>query len=133
MNADMEQIQEWVSKAQHDLKSARILMADPEGPADNICFHAQQAAEKILKALLLCRAIPFPRTHDIDMLLDLLGDAELEAGFRQVSSTLTSYAVEARYPGDCDDLNREDAEEALTICLALFDAVSAKLSREVPS
>lgn len=38
-------------------------------------FHAQQAAEKLLKALLSEYGIPFPRTHNLRLLMDLLADA----------------------------------------------------------
>ena len=58
--------QEWVAKAEADLRIARHAhaMADPPGH-DAACFHAQQAAEKYLKALLQERVCPFPRTHDL--------------------------------------------------------------------
>lgn len=85
---------------------------------------------KKLKALLVVRSIPFSRTHDIDILLDRLNDAELDAAFREVSPILTSYAVEARYPGDYIDPEREDALEAFRIATELFHHVHQKIISE---
>lgn len=130
MKAEAQIIRDWVAKAQHDLTSARIILAAEEGPTDTVCFHAQQAAEKILKALLIVRSIPFSRTHDIDILLDTLNDAELDVTFRDVSPILTSYAVESRYPGDFVDPEREDAVEAFRIATELFHHVCQKITQE---
>ncbi len=130
MKAETQVIRDWIAKAQHDLTSARIILASEEGPTDTVCFHAQQAAEKILKALLIVRSIPFSRTHDIDILLDTLNDTELDAAFRDVSSILTSYAVESRYPGDFVDPEREDAAEAFRIATELFHQVCQKINTE---
>jgi len=130
MKAEAQIIQDWIAKAQHDLTSARIILASEEGPTDTVCFHAQQAAEKILKVLLTVRSIPFSKTHDIDILLDTLNDAELDNAFREVSPILTSYAVEARYPGDYSDPEREDALEAFRIATELFNQVRLKITSE---
>jgi HEPN domain-containing protein len=62
---------QWLAYALSDLEVA-------EGPAgDNVlastlCFHAQQAVEKSLKAVLVHRGIGFPRTHNLGVLMDLL-------------------------------------------------------------
>ncbi|MEA1895834.1 MAG: HEPN domain-containing protein [Euryarchaeota archaeon] len=65
-----------------------------------ICFHAQQCAEKYLKALLISRNIEPPRTHSLETLLDLIVDnvPELEQ-CRDLLTGLTQYSVEYRYPG----------------------------------
>jgi HEPN domain-containing protein len=56
----------WVEKAESDLKNARIVLgAGEECPADTVAFHAQQCAEKYLKALLVFEGIDFPKTHDL--------------------------------------------------------------------
>src|SRR5262249_36104019 len=68
---------------------------------DLICFHCQQSAEKYLKALLVERGVPFPKTHRLEDLLLLLlpHDASLKSLRRTVVS-LTRYAVDYRYPDE---------------------------------
>lgn len=64
------------------------------------CFHAQQCAEKALKALLIARSIEFPPTHAIERLLDLLSGAAVELPPDvDEAFILTQYAVQTRYPG----------------------------------
>lgn len=46
MKGEQQIILDWITKAQHDLTSARIILASEEGPTDVVCFHSQQAAEK---------------------------------------------------------------------------------------
>ena len=59
-------VSEWVRKAENDLISAKHLLTLRENqPTDSICFHAQQCAEKYLKALLTFQGIDFTKTHDI--------------------------------------------------------------------
>jgi HEPN domain-containing protein len=63
----------WVVKADNDLKNAaHTLKLGADCPTDTACFHAQQCVEKYIKALLVFRATPFPRTHDIRTLRALL-------------------------------------------------------------
>jgi HEPN domain-containing protein len=65
-----------------------------------VCFHCQQAAEKYLKAQLQEIGLAVPRTHDLEILLDLLlpNDSTL-APLRRALRSLTRYAVGFRYPG----------------------------------
>ncbi|MDW8468096.1 MAG: HEPN domain-containing protein [Burkholderiales bacterium] len=65
-----------MSKAADDLYVARRLAADPEAPGWILGFHAQQAAEKSLKAVLALHRIEYPRTHNLAMLLELVRRAE---------------------------------------------------------
>ena len=55
-----------VEKAEHDLRNAEhTLTIEQDCPFDTVCFHAQQCAEKYLKALLVWKGIPFPKTHNL--------------------------------------------------------------------
>ena len=60
----------WLAKADSDLDAGRLLLAN--GPYDIACFHAQQAIEKLLKALLAFYDQSAPRTHDLEELQRLL-------------------------------------------------------------
>lgn len=96
-----------IDSASQDVAACKLL-ADSPGIGDAIVgFHAQQAIEKSLKAVLSARMIEFRRTHDLISLLDLLQDngvlAPPEADWLD---ELNPYAVEARYgtigPGGLD-------------------------------
>lgn len=93
-------VQEWMHKAESDLRAAEHLLNLEQEDYFTAAFHAQQAAEKFLKAFLVRHQILFGKTHDIRELLDLAGkpDAPLR---REVASaeTLTPFGVEFRYPG----------------------------------
>lgn len=83
-------------KAEHDLIAAEKLLRG--GPLDVACFHAHQAVEKYLKAYLQANALEFPRTHDLDALLDLLLQVtDLFEGYRAQLEPFLSYAVQLRY------------------------------------
>jgi HEPN domain-containing protein len=60
----------WLLKGDSDLNTARQTIAG-DGPYDTACFHAQQAAEKFLKALIAYADAAIPRTHDLDELTRL--------------------------------------------------------------
>ncbi|MBI3469497.1 MAG: HEPN domain-containing protein [Planctomycetes bacterium] len=91
---------EWLGKAENDLNAARRLLKTRPLFKDLICFLCQQAVEKYLKAMLQEAGRPIERTHDIQALLDQLipTDKSLRA-LRRGTKTLTSYAVDYRYPG----------------------------------
>jgi len=63
---------EWEQKAEGDSAAAQWLQQAANPIHDAICFHAQQCIEKYLKAWLQEASIPFPRTHDLEELLDLI-------------------------------------------------------------
>ena len=75
---------------------------------EQLCFHAQQAVEKALKAVLVSRGIDFPLTHDLENLLEILREsgAEVPEQLDEIGE-LTPYAVETRYPGVWAAIARE--------------------------
>ena len=119
-----ELVQQWVSMAEEDLSAARTLLrAEPQHLRASV-FHAQQASEKFLKALLVERQIEFPRTHDIDDLLDLVATADPSmAESLRLASGLTPYAVQTRYPGIAFVVTEENAREAVSLAEGVRDAV----------
>ena len=93
---------------------------------DSACFHAQQCAEKYLKARLQEANTPFPRTHDLEVLLDLL--LPIEPDWNRLLSAaqlLTSLAVDVRYPGYTAD--KAKASDALRACSTVRDAARRSL------
>jgi HEPN domain-containing protein len=77
-----------------------------------VCFHAQQCAEKYLKAVLHEWGIAFPKTHDLEALVQRCGTMEPKfTALLAAAKVLASHAVEVRYPGIW--ATRADAEDAL--------------------
>ena len=97
---------DWLRYARSDLELARITRPD-EVLFEGLCFHAQQAAEKALKAVLIAKGIPPPKTHNIRILLDLLSQVIVAPQEIEDSAGLTDYAVTSRYPGDFEPVNEE--------------------------
>ncbi len=95
---------EWLNKADEDYRVAeRELAAEPPAFAA-VCFHAQQAVEKAMKALLVDFGADFPRTHDLKFLLDLIkGKTPVFNNLEEALVNLSVSAVEVRYPGSKPD------------------------------
>lgn len=87
-----------LASAEQDRKAVLALLRSPEIGDAIDGFHAQQAVEKSLKAVLSQRRIPFRRTHDIAELLDLLSDHGLPTPpTAERLDELNPYAVDVRY------------------------------------
>lgn len=107
---------DWLARARGDLALARIPL--PEGGFyEDLCFHAQQAAEKALKAVYVSRGWTFRYIHDLEELITGLqqGGIGIPEEIQQ-AAVLTSYAFESRYPGIGDPVTNE--EHAQTVVLA---------------
>jgi HEPN domain-containing protein len=68
----IEQGKALLEKAAQDEFVVDKLMADPSSPQEVIGFHLEQATEKLFKAALSFSQIPFPRTHQLQVLISLL-------------------------------------------------------------
>jgi len=92
---------EWVTKAEGDLASASREWRARKAPNyDAACFHAQQCAEKYLKALLQDKGIAFSKTHDLVALYKALLPVDPSWTTMHADlDKLTAYAVDFRYPG----------------------------------
>lgn len=109
----------WVAKAEEDWRLARAsIRLFRKISAYGACFHAQQCAEKYLKALLVAQGARFSKVHDLRRLQE-----ECEAAGVIVAvnvnqlDLLTHYAVQVRYPGD--DPSANEAREAVKIARAV--------------
>ena len=110
--------EDWLRYAKSDLELARI--EKPEGVLlENLCFHAQQAAEKTLKAVLIFLEIDFPRTHNIRTLLDLLPEGVDVPQEVEESAILTDYAVESRYPMNSEPVDDEEYRQVIGLAEAV--------------
>jgi HEPN domain-containing protein len=104
----------WVEKAEEDFALAQSAIRRKKPLIAGACFHAQQCAEKYMKALLVSKGAAFPMTHDLLLLNNLCSSAGI---FMEIDpmllNTLTDYAVRTRYPGEDPVLS--DAKEAMEI------------------
>jgi HEPN domain-containing protein len=121
---------EWVAKAEADFSTMERECQAAENPNyDGICFHAQQCAEKYLKARLCERDISFGKIHDLVALLEqaLAVEPEWEI-FREDLAYLSDFAVTFRYPGESAD--RDSALDAQRRCERFRKAAREALGLE---
>ncbi len=112
----------WLLRARSDLAAGRAILGAPGVLPEDAAFHAQQCAEKAIKALLVHHRQPFPRTHVLEFLLDLLEQAGIAVPPEiQDAVQLTQYAVEVRYPGLWQAVSSEEASEALHTAERILD------------
>jgi HEPN domain-containing protein len=118
---------EWISKAEGDFAIAERESRVRKNPSyDGVCFHAQQCAEKYLKACLCEAGISFGKIHDLSLLLEQMLDLEpLWESYRLNMAYLSEFAVFFRYPGESAD--REMALRARNYCRSFRTAARLSL------
>ena len=113
MSVEFDLARQWLIKAQNDLLNADNNLRSDQIPFDTVCFHCQQAAEKLLKAYLVGRGCAYPFTHDLLFLLQHILPIQADAeALRDSLALLMPYAVEIRYPDDAFAPTEHDAQEA---------------------
>lgn len=126
-----QQVKEWISFAESDLKFAQYgLDVEAEKAYRIVAYHAQQCAEKSLKAYLVYQKIDFPYTHNILQLLNVCGETADWVSELQDAKNLTLYASTLRYPGQNIKVTEKEAIQAIEIaehvCKVVKDALIAK-------
>ena len=120
---------DWLRHAASDLHLAGIALPDPEVMRNQNAFHGQQAAEKSLKAVLVARKIHFPRTHDLEALIEMIQLSGLTWPFAPAEiEALTPFAVETRYPGGLAQVTATEAEEAVLAARRVVEWARAVVS-----
>ena len=105
--------EQFLQKAQNDLLNIENNFASKEIPADTCCFHAQQAAEKMLKAYLDYKNEEIPRTHNLPELLKLCN--QHNPGYEMLKENLillNRFSVSPRYPDEILEPTLSDALQA---------------------
>jgi len=127
-----EDPREWLNRARSNLVRAKEGFHLSGVYLEDLCFDAQQAAEKALKALLLHRGVRFPYVHDLAEHIGLLEQSgqEVPGAVRQ-AARLTRYAVVTRYPGLFEPVTSEEYEEAVAIAEEVVLWVQKVIGREV--
>jgi HEPN domain-containing protein len=131
-DARIKDVQAWLSKAGLDLRAAAHESSAPdEGLWGDVMFHAQQAAEKAMKAFLAWHDVPVRKTHNLEELgrQCVALDATLGTLANQ-AAPLTEYAWRFRYPGESDEPVREEAEQALAVARIVYEAILTRMPPE---
>jgi len=132
MPHDEEWVRLWLAKAEHDLAAAEKLAESSPIFPEIICFHAQQAVEKYLKAFLVYHNVEFEKVHAIRYLLDLCGviDASFE-NLREMAEPLTVYAVIGRYPMAGPVITSKDSDAAIAVSKDVRAFVLSRLPENI--
>lgn len=93
-------LKEWMSFAEMDYRTAKYLYDHmyPQ-PLEIICYHCQQAVEKLLKGVLISYGVTIKKTHDLGLLAEMLLEyTEVAEKYLEMCDDLTPYGVKIRYP-----------------------------------
>ena len=124
-------VKEWVRFADMDVLSAKYLneIQYPR-PLEIICYHCQQASEKMLKALMISFDCAVQKTHDLGLLLDILSDYVIfPEKVINAAEKLTPYGVKIRYPQDFN-IEEQHVKNALHCMNVIYDFVSDELKKQ---
>ena len=121
-------VREWLDFANKDISSAKYLLNMRPTPLEIICYHCEQAAEKVLKAYLIHHDIEPPRTHDLRLLCKMCAD--FDKTFDKMSKScanLTAYGVQSRYPFEIEIID-SDMQKAIVDANDVMDFTLQKLN-----
>lgn len=119
---------DWIRRAKGDLALARLPIAG-DLVLEDLCFHAQQAAEKSIKAILTAKRIVFPKTHNLYALFDLLPEGTQLPPENARVARLTNYAVATRYPAAEEPVTEEERREAVILAESVLRWAEAILKQ----
>ena len=110
---------EWLNRARSSL--ARVRLRHPDVYLEDLCFDAQQASEKAIKAVLLRYDVAPPHIHDLGRLLTLVEEANIDVPEAvRDADLLTLFAVITRYPSVTEPVTEEQYEAALQTAEVVF-------------
>ena len=109
---------EWMNRARSNLVLAKNRV--PQAYLEDLCFDAQQAAEKAIKAVMIARGIVFPYSHDLARLLTILeSHTERIPDAIRRAVQLTRFATHTRYPSVEEPVSEQEYAEAIAIAEAV--------------
>ena len=123
-----EIVRQWLRKAGHDLQNIHNNLTADNVPTDTVCFHAQQAIEKLLKGLLVANGRNISKTHDLVKLLNDLSDIAPELlPYEDLLEDISEYGVGVRYPDDFYEPTMEEARQAFDLALEIETLIVNKI------
>ena len=120
-----------LQKAAEDAWTLEHLAEEPDAPLAVLGFHAQQAVEKGLKAVISAQSMSYPRTHNLSMLAELLHDHGHIPPDPDALAALTAFGVGMRYPADIPENWPEGLD--LAQCRTLVSSVLEWADAQLPS
>ncbi len=134
MNSPVEHARSLLARARDDLFVVRSLRGLRDAPVWVLGFHAQQAVEKLLKAVLTHAGVEYPRTHNLVMLTELLdGTPHAKPGDSDQFDRLVPFAVFFRYEGAAGDEPPPIDPQWLDDVARRTEAWAAQIVGQVPS
>jgi len=118
----MNRYESWLDRAKSSLELAQAKIIHYIHYED-LCFQAQQAAEKMLKGLLIFYGVEPEYTHNIELLINALKKFTNIPEKINEAAQLTIYAIQTRYPGEYDEITKEEYEKAVKIAKDCLDWV----------
>ncbi len=122
----------WLTKADEDLRACEVCLAARRPLLGTVTYHAQQAAEKAMKAWLVWHGRPFRKTHHLVEIAEPCW--QVDPSLRPLlerSLPLSQYAWKHRYPGEPVDATRDEATAAMQLAQAITGAMLERLPSEV--
>jgi len=127
-DATLERVRRWLTKAENDLETARRSLGTEPAITDTACFHAQQCAEKSLKAFIAFHGEHTPKSHDLSELLAICVKYAMDfMTLQDHANCLNDYAVTTRYPDDWREIPIEEAEAAVKSASEILNFVRGKI------
>jgi HEPN domain-containing protein len=118
---------EWLNRARSNLARAKSHV--PDAYLEDFCFDAQQAAEKAIKAVFICRGEQFPFVHDLEKLLGMLEKHGLKIPkYVWEADELSQFAAVTRYPGELDPVTPRQYRRAVRIASAVLRWAERRVS-----
>jgi HEPN domain-containing protein len=126
----LKKVMQWLSLADEDLNLAsHALGLGAQSPYRLIAYHAQQCAEKCLKAFLVYHNVDFPYTHNIRRLLKFCEEHAEWTDNLKDAEELTPYAITARYPGEEEEVTEPEAKRAIDLAQQVREQVRNALEQ----
>ena len=120
----MERYEEWIGRAKSSLELAQAKIIH-DIQYEDLCYQLQQAVEKALKGLLIYYNVEPEYTHNIELLINELKKFTDIPEKVNEATDLTNYAVLTRYPGEYDEITKEEYEKAVKIAKDCLDWVES--------
>ena len=127
----LHKVKQWSAHGDEDLRLAvhAMTLQPGEPPYRLIAYHAQQCAEKYLKAFLVYCGVDFPYTHNISTLLELCSEHADWPAELQEADQLTLYSIATRYPGEDEEVTDAEATRAIEIAQEVRNRVRIELKQ----
>lgn len=122
------EVRGWLLRASEDLRAGKHDLTARPPLCNDVAFHAQQCAEKAMKAFLVYHERPFRKTHNLTELGGAVARIEPAlAELMREASLMTEFAWRFRYPGDSASVSERDALQSIELAERVLAEVRGRL------